>query len=261
MRPDMAKVLVERPRPASRVPRGRDGRRFRDASDAAFLPMKAGYRDLKSLNENLQPLARYLARQVNRPWNAVYREICAVIDARNAVQRHILQHLTDYVALHTRLVRGTLMDLGHPYLGPGPVWQPLYVHPRTQLLRRNPGDTSWREQCRKRALEAAGKRAARWRALSPTRQLHCLDGHWFAVEIAALPPAPGSVWDAVRRCRITQGPSRGRLALDERAAAELYGQPGVYAVSKRQLSAREIRSYGLGRPIRDSSGESCALAG
>jgi hypothetical protein len=50
MRPDIAKVIVERPRPPSRVPRGRDGRRFRDASDTAFLPMKAGYRDLKSLN-------------------------------------------------------------------------------------------------------------------------------------------------------------------------------------------------------------------
>ena len=258
MRPDMPKILVERPRPPSRVPRGRDGRRFRDASDAAFLPMKAGYRDLKPLNENLQPLARYLARQVNRPWSAVYREICAVIDARNAVQRHILQHLTDYVALHTCIVRGELIDLGRSYFGPGPVWQPLYVHPRTHLLRRNPKE---REPSRKRSLEANRERAARWRALSPTRQLHCLDGHWFAVEIAALPGAPASVWDAVRRCRITQSPSRGRSALEERVADQLYGRANVYAVSKRQLSAREIRSYGLGHPIRDVANGSCALAG
>jgi hypothetical protein len=174
-----------------------------------------------------------------------------VIDARNAIQRHVLQHLTDYVALHTCLVRGELMDLGHPYLGPGPVWQPLYVHPHTHLLRRNPKDLSGREHSRKRQLEANRERAARWRALSPTHQLHCLGGHWFAVEIAALPPAPASVWDAVRRCRITQRASRACLALEERAAAELYGQAGVYAVSKRQLSAREIRSYGLERPIRD----------
>jgi hypothetical protein len=67
MRPDMPKILVERPRPPSRVPCGRDGRKFRDQSDAPFLPMKAGYRDLKSLNENLRPLARYVARQVGRP--------------------------------------------------------------------------------------------------------------------------------------------------------------------------------------------------
>lgn len=42
MRADMPKILVERPRPPSRVPRGRGGRKFRDQSDAAFLPMKAG---------------------------------------------------------------------------------------------------------------------------------------------------------------------------------------------------------------------------
>ena len=44
MRPDMAEVLVERPRLPSPVTRGRDRRRFRDMSEVAFLPMKAGYR-------------------------------------------------------------------------------------------------------------------------------------------------------------------------------------------------------------------------
>jgi hypothetical protein len=81
--------------------RGRDGRKFRDRSEAAFLPMKAGYRDLKSLNENLRPLERYLSRQVNRPWDMVYRDMCAVIDGRSAVQRHILEHLRQYVAIRT----------------------------------------------------------------------------------------------------------------------------------------------------------------
>ena len=120
MRLDMAKVLVERPRPPSRVPRGRDGRKFRDMSEAAFLPMKAGYRDLKSLNENLRPLERYLSRQVNRPWDMVYREMCAVIDGRSAVQRHILEHLRQYVAIRTSVVDGELIDLGNRFFGLGP---------------------------------------------------------------------------------------------------------------------------------------------
>jgi hypothetical protein len=82
MRSDMAKILVDWRRPPSRIPRGRDGRRFRDSSDAPFLPMTGGYRKLKILNENQRPLARYLEAQVNRPWNWVYRQICAVIDRR-----------------------------------------------------------------------------------------------------------------------------------------------------------------------------------
>jgi hypothetical protein len=36
---------------------------------------------------------------------------CAVIDGRSAVQAHILEHLRQYVALHTRVVDGKLVDL------------------------------------------------------------------------------------------------------------------------------------------------------
>lgn len=207
MHSELAKILLDWRRSPSRIPRGRDGRRFRDSSDAPFLPMKAGYRNLKSLNENLRPLARYLEAQVNRPWNSVYREICAVIDGRNAVQRHILEHLRHYVAVHVRLVGGELIDL-NSYLGLGRLWQPLYVHPRTGLLRR-------------------------------------LDGQWFAVHIAELPSAPAFVWDAVRRCHVVLKLGTKPSANDERDREQLYGRRGVYAVWKRQLGARELRSYGL----------------
>jgi len=245
MRPDMPKVLVERPRPPSRAPRGRDGRRFRNASDAAFLPMKAGYRDLKSLNENLKPLARYLERQVNRPWNAVNREMRAAIDGRNAVQRHILEHVSQYVAVHTRLVDGAIVEVGAGVFGIGSLWQPLYVHPRTGLLLRNPHKISWRTQYRKRLRKADRERAAVWRELSPTRQLRRLNGSWFEVEIAPLPPSPETVWDVLRRCRVTRIERRIRHAMGDRDAEQLYGRAAVYAVSKRQLPSREIRRYRL----------------
>jgi hypothetical protein len=75
MRSDMAKIIVERPRAPVWAPNGGDGRRFRNSNDAAFLPIKAGYRNRKSLNENLRPLARYLMRQAGRPWDAVYRDV------------------------------------------------------------------------------------------------------------------------------------------------------------------------------------------
>lgn len=245
MRPDIAKIIVERPRRPSRDPRGRDGRQFRDCSDAPFLPMKAGYRDLKSLNENLRPLARYLARQVGRPWNAVHREVRAVIDGRSAVQHHVLEHLPHYVAMHTRVEGGQLIDVGAPILGMRRVWQPLYVHPRTGLLRRNPDDVSWRVRNREQIRAAGRQRAAVWRELSPVCQLHCLDGEWFAVEIAPLPEAPATPWDAVRRRHISRRASATRRAIDDREAQGLYGRPGVYAVSKRQLNAREIRAHRL----------------
>jgi hypothetical protein len=245
MRPDMSKILVERPRPPSRVPRGRDGRKFRDQSDAGFLPMKAGYRDPKSLNENLRPLARYVARQVGRPWDKVYSEMRAVIDGRNPVQRHILEHLGQYVAIHTRVVDGHLIDLGKQFLGLRRVWQPLYVDPRTGLLRRNPDHFSWRRTYRERQLAKDRERAQVWREVSVNRQWHRVDGCWFEVEIAALPPPPELRWDVLRRQTVKTRTGVVHRREDDQATIDLYGRSGVYAASKRQLGAREIRAHGL----------------
>jgi hypothetical protein len=245
MRVDMPKILVERPRPPSRVPRGRDGRKFRDGSDAAFLPMKAGYRDRKSLNENLRPLARYLARQVGRPWDKVYSEMRAVIDGRNAVQRHILEHLNNYVAVHTRVVDGHHIDLGRQLLGLQTVWQPLYVDPRTGLLRRNSDELSWRRTWRQRQLARNRKRAEVWRQVSACRQLHLVEGCWFEVEIASLPQPPERRWDVLLRRAVNARTSAEHRRMDDQTTIDVYGRAGVYAVSKRQLGAREIRACGL----------------
>ncbi len=245
MRPDMAKIIVERPRPPVWEPHGRDGRRFRNSSDAAFLPMKAGYRDRKSLNENLQPLARYLMRQAGRPWDAVYRDVRAVIDGRNTVQQHILQHLPDFVAIHTRVVDGRLIDVGAQMFGLQRVWQPLFVHPRTGLLLRNRDRALWRAELREDACRAQRVRAALWREVSTTIQLHRLDGLWFEVTIENLPAAPATRWDAVRRMWVAQAARDSRYSSEDRETEKIYGRPSVYAISKRQLAAREIRSFGL----------------
>jgi len=245
MRPDMPKILVERPRLPSRVPHGRDGRKFWDQSDAAFLPMKAGYRDPKTLNENLSPLARYLARQAGRPWDKVYSEMRAVIDGRNPIQRHILEHLSQYVAEHTRVVGGHLIEMGTQYFGLQRVWQPLYVDPRTGLLRRNPDDISWRRKYRERQLAKERERARVWREVSANCQLHQVNGCWFQVEVAPLPPPPAIRWDALLRCPVNARTSAAHRRMDDQFTAGVYGRPGVYVVSKWQLNARELRAYGL----------------
>lgn len=246
MRPDMAKIIVERPRPGIREPRGHDGRRFRNASDSSFLPMKAGYREHKEFNENLRPLARYLAHQVGRPWDVVYRNVRAVIDGRSTVQQHILQHLTQFVATHTRVVDGLLIDLSAERFSTGRVWQPLYVHPRTGLLRKNSDKLASLVQSRESARAAERARDAQWRKVSPTTQLHRLSGDWFEVTIAPLPPAPESRWDAVRRCHVARTARTTHYSSKHRDTIQLYGETDVYAVSKRQLSAREIRNFKLG---------------
>jgi hypothetical protein len=70
MRPDMAKVIVERPRHRGLAPKGY-GRRRRSPESVHDLPKCEGMKrpygySGKELNENLAPLYRYLDRQVSR---------------------------------------------------------------------------------------------------------------------------------------------------------------------------------------------------
>src|SRR5262249_60160409 len=102
MRADMAKVIVERPRFGSRIhgkPKGyrRSVQRLSEDGGPPREGMKRRCRGgCKTLNEHLGPLRRYLDKQVGRPWDKVFSEICAHIDPSSAVQDHVRHHSEDY---------------------------------------------------------------------------------------------------------------------------------------------------------------------
>ena len=108
MRADMCKVIVERPRHKWLDEPG-ERRIYRASEDMPRkIGMKQKYQATKGFNENLAPLRRYIASQVNRPWDKVYSEICANIDRRNTVQEHIFTHMEQFVELHARLIDGKI---------------------------------------------------------------------------------------------------------------------------------------------------------
>jgi hypothetical protein len=206
--------------------------------------MRAGYQH-RALNENLNPLRRYLRAQVGRPWSKVYSEIAGNIDRRNTVQQHIYQHLDQFVATKVEWQDDRLVDLTH---GPwnwnaSTLRQEMYVDPRTGLLRVNKNYRAWRRISRENAAEEQAKIDARRRTLSELRQLHLLDGEWYEVQLARLPDR------ANLQARCFDVIAKKMIPRDEWFYSEerrrLYGSSGVYAVSKRQLSRREKQAHGL----------------
>ncbi|HEY1314139.1 MAG TPA: hypothetical protein VGE92_09680 [Steroidobacteraceae bacterium] len=257
MRAGMYKVIVERPR------RGKEGDAFaarlrNDFDGPTRLGMRAGY-GCRSLNENLAPLRRYLHAQTGRPWNKVFSEICAGIDRRNTVQQHIHQHIHDFIATDVDVREGQLVDIaprsGIFGLGTG-ISQELYVDPRTGLIRLNSNYHPWRHQLAERRRRDLAEISMRRRAVDERTLILLLSGVWFCVEVDVLPKehivesvidgkpqrrtTAESSYDVVLRRKI----SRAILA-DRRQCEHLYGSSDLHAVSKRQISKREIRMHRL----------------
>ena len=147
MRSDMSKVIVERPRwsghGCGESPRGHLKNRWcKDPESAPHKePIGRSYRQ-KHLNENLQPLVRFLRKHVGRPWDKVRSEISAQISCASAVQKHVLDHLKDFVRTDV-VLRGnkvfvaTYLDGLVPFVSRGMRLR-FYVCPRTRLLRLAP---------------------------------------------------------------------------------------------------------------------------
>lgn len=274
MRDDMARVIVERPRiPDHHERKGR----VRSLED---LPRQEGMRRPhflagggKSLNENLQPLRRYLERQVGRPWNKVYAEIAKNLRVDNTVQQHVRDHLRDFVAVTPRRVAG-----GWRRRPGSDLWyQPLYVDPATGLLCRT--DRLPEEKARRRAQRHRPQEAPTRIDLAPDRELRLVGGLWYEVRLAPmsepefracvetqkLPLRPydkksprvemevvvrrlvtPTVWDVVAGVLIEVGP-----ATDDPMSWRAYRKAHPdrrYAIAKRMLNRQELRRHGLYNP-------------
>lgn len=136
MRPDMAKVIVERPRLGGGLRRPKGLRKRERLALVDLMPAREGYRrrwtsGTKDLNEHLAPLRRFLQSQAGRPWNKVHSEISRHLRLDSAVQSHVLDHLRDYVETNARLVDGVVCNaLGEPLLARRWCRALFYVCPR-----------------------------------------------------------------------------------------------------------------------------------
>jgi hypothetical protein len=245
MRADMYKVIVERPR------RGKRTRplaiRFRNDLDSpAHLGMRAAY-DHRELNENLNPLRRYLRTQVGRPWSKVFSEICATIDRRNTVQQHIHQHIDQFIATRVGLRDGRLIDFTNGRCLPlnGSQYQELYVDPRSGLIRLTNSDSNWKRERAERRHRHEADVAARRRVLDDHTLLLNVKDVWFRVEIATLPTAVVSGRSEARFDVVLGRFTAFRPDVDGGHRRHLYGSETHYAVSKRQSGKRELKACGL----------------
>ncbi|MBI1212670.1 MAG: hypothetical protein GC190_14490 [Alphaproteobacteria bacterium] len=228
-----------------------------DALDLSEAGLKAHCKRRRSkyLNENLAPLRRYLERQVGRPWDDVWSEICENLKPSSTVQQHVRDHIPDFVAIKTALRDGEVWvhDRWGWCVRLSDARAKLYVDPQTGILCRNEHWRSWALR-RKAQREAREKeRTGHLRIVSPSKQFHLFDGDWWEVTVEPIRPVS-------TRWKTNDAKFGGVLIVDRQVdvvrqsrfgaqlPTDLYGRDGLCAVAKRQLSKREMRALGLPRP-------------
>ncbi len=276
MRKDMARVIVERPRKGGNF--GRKGRARPIDDLPAHQGMRRPHRELnasKRLNENLAPLRRFLAKQVGRPWDKVFAEIAAGLRVDSTVQKHVRDHVPDFVATDPRRRSRTLRLADGTTERYVLLWpQPFYVDRKDGLLKRTdrlPEEKARRRQERERRAPPPTRIA-----LAADRELRAIDGVWYELRLAPLPePKYRPVRERQRRAlkpydresptveieatfrRLVTRPvldvATGMMVpagpeLDDAASWREYSfrfPDRRYAVAKRQLSGKELRQHGL----------------
>lgn len=244
MRPDMFKVIVERPRcigprkAGSLYPRGSLKSQALREGDCPRRMEPLGRRRYgwKHLNENLAPLERFLRARVGLPWSKVHSEICAQLSPGSAVQQHVLDHLRGFVTVRTWLEDGVLFGAdasGAPRRLESARRGQFYRCPTTGLLRMVPVPPRRRLLPRSRPEDRPDPRVL-------FTQLRRLEGTWYRLGLAPLgEPSPTQAPDVDRVL------GRAVTAADVAVLHKLYGRSHVFAATRARLTAQELRARGL----------------
>lgn len=270
MRQDMARVIVERPRVGGGYTKGQN-KNCRDLEDLPTREsMRRRHKERKELNENLAPLRRYLERNVGRPWNKVFSEICEHIRVTSAVQKHVRDHVQWEVETNTFLGDDGRVYDRNPY-GPICLSEPcrysrptLYVHPKSGLLciQKRGKSRKYRQN-----QKATGNRV-----VSPNgQQLHKVKGTWYVVTLAKIPndlyteqtfvdvaskterkikipTKNGAIVDKIIKRRLFDLTSIEHYRYrhyDDATLRGTYGRDDVYAVNVKQANSQELSRAGV----------------
>lgn len=220
MRSDIAKVVVERPRTGGGGAPGKNHRRAGDwkrlkeecrteesiTRETIRGKWREGFSG-KSLNDFLSPVRGFLRKSLGRRWDDVYSEISTFLKPTSVMQRHVLEHVRDYVRTdivsdeHGHLVDSKGCHVRVSYYRQAPTF---YVRPADgtlQLASHMTPDPAVMVVPRR---EIGWGLARRRKAYDPfdrdeipniDKKYHKKDGIWYRLEFSIVPiEGPSSKW-------------------------------------------------------------------
>lgn len=273
MRKDMNKIICERPRIHGGASKPFKGKlpRLGEEDLPTHISMKAAkYRkgDTKDLNENLQPLYRFVGSNVGRSWNKVYSEIRKNFNVGSTINQHIFDHLKRHVQT-TNIIweDGKVKILDDGYKSRGYVELKnshieFYIHPKTGILLRNTKKVSSHKKYKQTEVQLQAFHQTRVRQINAnTYAIYDMQNMvWFKYVAKAIPKP---VQHVVRRAgaddvvrwqtpdyvsyRLPEDVFKGITDISKYSTGKIPGfdSKTMYWGSKKQLSKTELKQYNL----------------
>lgn len=201
----------------------------------------------KQLNENLNPLFGIVRKNVGRPWNKIYSELCSVFDARSVINQHILQHLNQYVEQENVIFVDGELRFRQKYSGINyglkDGYVEYYVDPRDGILKHNKWYKSYKHSQRmlknQRDIEALKIK----RVIDDSTELHKIEDIWFEVKFLD----QQGTSQVTNSLNVNPAPSAHSLVYPPTFDILLKTNSHAkrVAVSKRTLSKKELKHYKL----------------
>jgi hypothetical protein len=196
-----------------------------DEIEAPRRGPKSNWKD-KSFGDRLMPLYRFLEKNVGKPWDDVYSELCQRADKRSIRGFHLRQHVEQYVAT----------NLGDPYQ--------QYSQFRVDdngILQRGYTYSKWQ---RKSESDPDVKR------IDQNTELRRIDGVWYKIVLTPATDAmkTGDVTDKVTKkpvFRLSRTLPEGALYPVGLKIPGRRRGPALYASAKEQLNKKQLKKYGL----------------
>lgn len=200
MRPDFSKLLTER----ERIRHGDHFHNYRHVKGPKGLvddevggreSMRSRYNhgyDRKSFNENLNPLKSWVHSGLGKNWDKYYGQLRKQFDARKVINAHILEHLFQYVEIHTFVgENGAVMYMDALYTNKGeqPIakcYKEYYVCPKSGCLRKT-HKLPRRSIVKEQEAKVLKEKQATFRELDKHNVLRLIDGVWYHFELKQIP--------------------------------------------------------------------------
>lgn len=247
MRSDMGKVITERERGGSGAKSMKHGAAVRwEGHDHGYdeQPKRAkisargqyGY-EHKTFTDVLGPIKGFIRKNVGKPWNKIYSEICKVLDKRKVTHAHVIDHIYQWVGLTVVYcsdgywrepdnITCRLEDDGTlTYFGSAPDY---FVHPRTGILTNNKARESKRAQQAKWSAKKADPDFIKINELSAYKRI---DSIWYKCQIR----------DASKQEIELHKFTSSLQYTDMKSRVFVHGRESYYIEDKKQLGKKELK--------------------